>query len=291
MSFTNRKLTGGDVWLCFFVGLFSMICILPFVYVLSVSFTSPDVFVPLKVYWFPKKWSFINYNYLLSTRTFLDAIRSTTFVTITGTVVNLIVTFTFAYGLSRRSLPGRKIFAGLTIFTMLFSAGIVPFYILIRSLGLMNSHWALILSTATSAWNIMVVRSFMSGIPAELQEAAKMDGSSDFGVFARVVIPLSLPCIASFTLLFAVAHWNTYFNALLFITDSTKWTLQLLVKALIVDAGSQGVGLQGTTDSAMLPQEPLRMAAVMIAMFPILVLYPFLQRYFVTGLTLGGVKE
>lgn len=291
MSFSMKKLSAWDFLICALVGMFALICFLPFVYVFSVSFTSPDVYVPLTVYLFPKKWSLENYKYLLSTRTFLDAISSTTYVTVIGTVINLFVTFTFAYGLTRRELPGRKFFTAITIFTMLFNAGIVPFYILIKDLHLMNSLWALILCSATSAWNIMVVRSFMAGIPEELQEAARIDGSSDFGIFFRIVLPLSLPCLASFILLFAVAHWNTYFNALLFITDSTKWTLQLLVKSLIVDAGSQSMGMQGASDSAMLPQEPLRMAAVVIAMAPILILYPFLQKYFVSGLTLGGIKE
>ena len=290
MSFSGKKLTAGDFVLCLFVGIFSLICLAPFVYVFAISFTHHSAYVPLKFYLIPAKWSLENYRYLLSTRTFLDAISSTAYVTVIGTFVNLFVTFTFAYGLTRRSLPGQKFFTMLTIFTMLFSAGIVPFYMLIKDLHLINSLWALILSTATSAWNIIVVRSFMMGIPEELQEAAKIDGSSDIGIFLRIILPLSLPCLASFTLLFAVAHWNTYFNAMLFITDSTKWTLQLLVKSLIVDAGSQNAGMQGATDSAMLPQEPLRMAAVMIAMLPILVLYPFLQRYFVSGLTLGGVK-
>ena len=291
MSFTSTKISLGDILICIFVGVFALVCLAQFVYVLGVSFTDPQVYVPLKLYLFPEKWSLVNYQYLLSTRSFLNSIASTTYVTVIGTAINLFVTFTFAYGLTRKTLPGRRLFIALTIFTMLFSAGIVPMYMLIKDLHLMNSLWALILTTATSAWNIMVVRSFMEGIPEELQEAAKIDGSTDIGVFVRIVLPLSLPCIASFVLLFAVAHWNTYFNAMLFITDSQKWTLQLLVKSLIVDAGSQSVGMQGVSDSAMLPQEPLRMAAVVIAMLPILVLYPFLQRYFVSGMTLGGVKE
>lgn len=290
MSLYTKRISTGDVLLVILVGIFTLVCIVPFIYVFAISFTDPDVYVPLKLYLLPEQWSLENYIYLLSTRTFADAINSTTFVTIIGTAINLFVTFTFAYGLTRKSLPGHKIFTILVVFTMLFNAGIVPFYILIKDLRLMNSLWALILSTATSAWNIIVVRSFLNGIPEELQEAARIDGSSDIGIFVRIILPLSLPCIASFTLLFAVAHWNTYFYAMLFITDSKKWTLQLLVKSLIVDAGSQNAGLQGASDSAMLPQEPLRMAAVVIAMLPILVLYPFLQKYFITGLTLGGVK-
>ena len=129
-----------------------------------------------------------------------------------------------------------------------------------------------------------------AGDSGGLREAAKIDGASDIGIFVRIIIPLSIPCIASFVLLFAVAHWNTYFNAMLFISDPKKWTLQLLVKSMIVDGGAQA-GQQGAADSVMLPQEPLRMAAVVIAMAPILILYPFLQKYFVSGLTLGGMKE
>ena len=165
MSFTTKKTTISDYWIALFVGIFALICFLPFVYVFAVSFTDPSVYVPMKLYLIPKKWSLTNYKYLLSTSTFMHAIGSTAYITFFGTIINLITTFTFAYALTIKTLPGRKFFMGLTIFTMLFNAGVVPFYMLIKDLGLMNSRWALILCTATSAWNIMVVKSFMQGIP------------------------------------------------------------------------------------------------------------------------------
>ena len=291
MSFTLKRLSLGDILLSVFVGFIALICVAPFIYVFSMSFTAPDAYIPLRFYIIPRKWSLENYQYLLSSNVFANAISSTTYLTIVGTFVNLLLTFFYAYPLTRKSLPGRRFFITLAIFTMLFNAGIVPLYMLVRNLHLMDSIWSLILTTATSAWHIMVVKSFMEGIPDELKEAAKMDGSSEFGLFFRIIMPLSLPCLASFILLFAVARWNTYFYAVLFINDTKKWTLQLLVKSLIVDAGSMGISTQGSTETRFMPQEPLRMASVVIAMLPILVVYPFLQRYFVSGLTLGGVKE
>lgn len=292
MSFISKKhMQAGDYVNYALLTLVALICLLPFVYVFAVSFTDPDVYIPLQVTLFPKKWSLASYRFILSTPTFMNATQNNIFITVVGTILNLLVTFTFAYGLSKKALPGRKFFMSMTIAAMLVNAGIVPNYLLMKNLGLINSLWALILATLTSSWNVMVVKSFMNGIPDSLEEAAKIDGCNEIGIFARIIIPLSIPCLASFTLLFAVAHWNTYFNAMLYISSPKKWTLQVLVKTLIVDSDSQGVGQGSASESVSVPQETIRMASVMLAMAPILVLYPFLQRYFVSGMTLGALKE
>ena len=268
----------------------SLICLLPFLYIICVSFTDPSVYVPLKFYLIPEKFSIAAYKHILSTPTFLNSMRSTIFVTVVGTLLNLIVTFTFAYGLTKKALPGRKIINICVIITLLFNAGIVPNYLLMKELGLLNSHWSLILGSLTNAWSIIVVRSFMQSIPSSLEEAAIIDGATEVGVFTKIIIPLSIPCIASFTLLFAVAHWNTYFNAMMYLADPKKWTLQVLVKTLVLDSDSNSVG-QMSSDAMGLPQETIRMASVTLAMAPILILYPFLQKYFVKGVMMGAVKE
>ncbi len=291
MSFVYRKkMTPGDYVNYGILTIIALFCLFPFIYVFSVSFTDPKVYVPLQLYVFPKKWSLEAYRYILSTNSFVNSLKSTVFVTAIGTVLSLFFTFTFAYALTRQSLPGRRFFMGCVIVTLLFNAGIVPNYLLVKNLGLINSLWSLILISLTNAWSIIVVKSFMNSLPAELEEAAIIDGASDMGVFWKIIIPLSIPSIASFTLFFAVGYWNTYFNAMMYLSDSKKWTLQVLVKTLVIDSSSISVGQMGSTDTNSLPQETIRMSSVVLAMAPILVLYPFLQRYFVKGVMIGAIK-
>jgi putative aldouronate transport system permease protein len=292
MSFVSRKkLDAFDYVNYTLLALISFVCVFPFLYVFSVSFTDPKVYVPLEFYIFPEQWSLSAYKYILSTNSFINALQSTVFITIIGTVLNLIVSFSLAYALTKKSMPGRGIMMSAVVFTLVFSAGIVPSYILIKELGLLNSYWALIWPALTNAWSLIVIKSFLESLPPELEESAKIDGSSDLGVFLRIVIPLSLPAIAAFTLFFAVSHWNTYFNALIYISDSKKWTLQVLVKTLVIDSDSIGVGQAGSGgDDRMVPQETIRMASIMLAMAPILVIYPFLQKHFAKGVMLGSVK-
>jgi putative aldouronate transport system permease protein len=292
MSFVaSKKLTPFD-WVNYtLLALISVVCVFPFLYVFSVSFTDPKVYVPLQFYVFPEKWSLIAYSYILSTNSFLNSLKSTAFITVVGTVLNVIVSFSLAYALTKKGMPGRGMMLSAVIFTLVFNAGIVPSYILIKELGLLNSYWSLIWSGLTSAWSLIVIKSFLESLPPELEDSARIDGCSDLGVFLRIVIPLSMPAIAAFTLFFAVTHWNTYFNALIYLSDSKKWTLQVLVKTLVIDSDSNGVGQAGAGgDDRTLPQETIRMAAIMLSMAPILVIYPFLQKHFAKGVMLGSVK-
>jgi len=292
MSFvTQKRLTIGDYIIYTVTLLISLMCIGPFLYVVSVSLTDPEVYVPFEFNLIPEKWSLASYKYLLTTNSFISALLNTVYITIVGTIFNIIVTFTMAYGLTKKSLPGRKFILYAVVFTLVFNAGIVPNYLLVQELGLINSHWSLILVSLTNAWSLIVVKSFMDSLPVELEEAARIDGCSDIGVFIRIIIPLSMPAIATFTLFFAVAHWNTYFNALVYLTDSSKWTLQMLIKTLVIDSGSDAIAQAGATgDQASLPQETIRMASIVLAMLPILVIYPFLQKYFAKGVMLGSIK-
>ncbi|MHA6482698.1 carbohydrate ABC transporter permease [Paenibacillus sp. strain BS8-2] len=291
MSFVQKKKLTAFDWINYTViTIISISCLFPFLYVFSVSFTDPKVYVPLKFYLFPEKWSLESYKYILSTNSFLNAFKSTTFITVVGTVLNVIVSFMMAYGLTKRTMPGHKIIMGGVIFTLVFSAGIVPNYLLVKELGLLNSYWALIWPALTNAWSLIVIKSFMDSLPSELEDASKIDGCSDIGVFTRIILPLSMPAIATFTLFFAVAHWNTYFNALVYLSDSDKWTLQILVKTLVIDSNSGAVAQAGASDEAVVPQETIRMASIVLAMLPILIVYPFLQKHFAKGVMLGSVK-
>lgn len=292
MSFVhrNRRLTVGD-WVNYScLSLISIVSLFPFVYIFSVSFTDPSVYVPLKFYLFPEKWSLGSYSYILSNANFMNALKSTTFITVVGTLLNLIFTFSMAYGLTKKDLPSRNFMLSCVIFTLVFNAGLVPNYLLVKEFGLINSYWALIWPNLTNAWSIIVVKSFMDSLPPELEESAKMDGCTELGVFIKIILPLSKPALAAFTLFFAVAHWNTYFNALIYLTDHTKWTLQLLVKSLVMDAGAMGGTGEPISEDGELPLETIRMSAIVLAMAPILVVYPFLQKYFAQGVMLGSVK-
>jgi putative aldouronate transport system permease protein len=283
-------MTIGD-WLNYSaLALISFISIFPIFYVFTVSLTHPDSYVPFEFRFLPEKWSLASYAFILSTPSFINSLKSTVFVTVVGTVLNLVVTYTLAYGLTKRNVPGRKVFLNMVIITLIFNAGIVPNYILIKDLKLLNSLWSLILFELTNAWSLIVVMSFLESIPKELEESAMIDGENEMGVFWRIIVPLSGPSIAAFTLFFAVAHWNSYFNPLMFISDSQKWTLQVLVKTIVIDSESSGIGVAASNEYGRLPDETRRLASVMLAMAPILVLYPFLQRYFVRGVMVGAVK-
>lgn len=288
---SSKRLTVFDFVNYSLLVLISVICVFPFIYVFSVSFTDPKVYVPLKFYLFPEQWSLAAYKYILSTNSFLNALKSTVFVTLVGTALSIVTSFTFAYALTKKMMPGRSVMLGAVVFTLVFNAGILPSYILIKSLGLLNSYWSLIWPSLTSAWSLIVIKSFLESLPSELEDSARIDGCSDVGVFVRIIIPLSLPAIAAFTLFFAVSYWNTYFNALIYIADSKKWMLQVLVKTLVIDSDSTGVGQAGAGgDDRIVPQETIRMASIILAMAPILVVYPFLQKHFAKGVMLGSIK-
>ena len=272
-----------------FVTIASIACLLPFLYVVSVSLTNPDSYVPYKFYFFPKQFSFDVYKYILGTDSFLNALKSTLFITVIGTVLNLIITFTFAYSVTKKELPFRKPVMGLVIFALLFNAGIIPNYWLVKELGLINSYWSCILPVLTNSWSIIIAKSFLQNLPSEIEDSALMDGCSYFDIFFKIVIPLSMASIASLALFFAVGHWNVYIKPTMYLTDHTKRTLQVYVKMLLVDAAEdQGALMEG--DKAAPPTETVRLATVVLAMLPILCVYPFVQRYFIKGVMLGSVK-
>lgn len=291
MSFvSSKRLTAFDYVNGVLISLVSLACLLPFLYLVSVSLTDIDVYVPFTFQLIPKQLSLDAYRYILGTSTFTNALKSTTLVTVVGTIIALMVTYPAAYALSKRGMPLYGLLSGIVIFTLVFSAGIIPTFTVVRNLGLMNTYWALMLPIATDSWSLIVVKSFMDSLPGELEDSAKIDGCTDLGVFFRIIIPLSMASIAAFTLFFAVARWNIYFDALLYINDNAKRTLQVLVKSMVIDNNSQSAGSATGWGDAQMPSEVVRSATVMVAVLPILVVYPFLQRYFVKGVMLGSIK-
>lgn len=287
----NRKMGLSDVAIYGFIGICMLLVLFPFYYVICISFIHEDVYVPMRLVLWPERFSLGAYEYILTSSNFLTALKNTVFITLVGTVLKLYVNFSFAYGLTKRNAPGHRLLSSLVVVTLIFHAGIVPNYLLIKELGLINKQWSLIFPALYSAWDLIVIRSFMYALPAEIEESARIDGCNDLTVFFKIILPLSMASIATFTLFFAVAFWNVYFNAMMYLSDSNKWTLQVLLKTMIIDSDSMGgFSAAASGDEKMLPQETIKMAAIVLAMLPILCVYPFLQKFFAKGVLLGSVK-
>ncbi|MCC3372281.1 carbohydrate ABC transporter permease [Cohnella sp. REN36] len=275
------------------LSLISLITLFPLYYVFVVSFTEPSEFIRGGVILFPRTWTTISYEYLLSTRTFIRSILNSGFLATVGTLSSLIVTSGLAYMLSRKRLVGRRVITLLILLTILFSPGMIPNYLVVRELGLINQIWALIIPALSSGWYVLLMKGFFDSIPESLEEAATIDGCNDVGIWLRIILPLSLPAMAAFGLFFAVGYWNTYFSAVLYINNPAKWPLQILLQNLLVDpymaGGSEGAYVG--SEQLNLPPEGLKMAAIVMTTIPILLVYPFLQKHFAKGAMVGSVKE
>lgn len=263
--------------------------ILPFLYVVILSFTDASVYVAGEFVLWPEKWSLAAYDLILKGSGFINSLKSTLIITGIGTPLSLLFNSGLAYMLSK-PIPGKRFLNKYVMFTMLFSAGMVPNFMNMKLLGFLDSYWACILPPACGAWSIMVMRSFFQSLPVELEEAAKIDGCGQLRTFAGIVLPLSKPMLATMTLFSFVGYWNTYFNSIMYMTSTAKQTLQVYVQKIVLSSNiSDMVDVQSTAATAV-PQEVMRMAAVVVVVLPILIIYPFLQKYFQTGMMVGAVK-
>ncbi|MCM3782410.1 carbohydrate ABC transporter permease [Neobacillus mesonae] len=266
----------------------AIVCVLPFVYVLAVSFASPAEVARGGLILWPKEWSLVSYQYIFSSDTLPRSLLVSVYITVVGTLINLVFTSLMAYPLSKPNLRGRNpILLGVLI-TMLFSGGMIPTYFVVSGLNLTNTLWSLMIPSAISAFNLIVLKNFFQQIPDGLEDSAKIDGCNDLGVLIRIVLPLSLPAMATFGLFYAVAHWNTFFNAILYINDNEKWPIQVLLREIVILAQSR-VGDAGFDEMDVQPLT-IRMAVIVFATVPILLVYPFLQKHFAKGVMLGSVK-
>jgi putative aldouronate transport system permease protein len=271
--------------------LIALLCLFPLYYIGVLSFTDPEEYIKSGVLLFPDKWSTVSYEYIFSSQSFVRSIGVSTFLASTGTVISLFVTSGIAYMLSRKRLPGRRLLLLMILLTTLFQPGIIPPYLLVRELGLINSIWSLILPVLSSGWYVLLMKGFFDNMPDGLEEAASIDGCGDIGVWIRIILPLSLPAMAAFGLFYAVAYWNTFFHAILYINDHEKWPLQVVLRNMLIDSstssGGSSIELSGDQPP---PSETIKMAAVMVATVPILLIYPFLQKHFAKGAMVGSVK-
>lgn len=263
--------------------------ILPFLYVVVLSFTDSTAYVAGEFMLWPKKWSLAAYKLILSGTGFLNSLKSTIFITAVGVPLSVFLNAGLAYMLSK-PIPGRRLFNKYVMITMLFTAGMVPNFMNINSLGLIDNYFACILPAACGAWSIMVMRSFFQSLPIELEEAAKIDGCGQLRIFGTIVVPLSKAMLATMTLFSFVSYWNTYFNSIMYMTSTAKASLQVYVQKVVLSSNiSDVLDVQSTVQNAV-PQEVMRMAAVVVVVLPVLIIYPFLQKYFETGMMVGAVK-
>ncbi|MFB3168281.1 putative aldouronate transport system permease protein [Bacillus niacini] len=268
--------------------LIALICFLPFVNVIASSFASTQEVVARKFILFPRTFSLDAYRYILSTPTLFKSLAVSIGVTGIGTLVSMVLTAFMAYGLSRRYLVGRNSINFIVVFSMLFSGGMIPTFLVVKSVGLIDSYWSLILPVAINAFNLIIMRNFFQALPDSLEESAKMDGCTDFGVFVKIMLPLALPSIATISLFYAVTYWNTYMTAILYINDSAKWPIQVLLRQIVIV--SSGMQAEGSSVDVVPPAQTIKMAVIVIATVPMLIAYPFVQKYFVKGALVGSVK-
>ncbi|SDD49481.1 putative aldouronate transport system permease protein [Paenibacillus sp. UNCCL117] len=274
----------------------ALICVIvlyPLYFVLIASISGPEAVMLGEVWLWPKNITWIGYEKVFQNHDILTGYINTIVYTLIGTAINLVMSVAAAYPLSRKDFYGRNAFSAMMVFTMFFSGGMVPTYLLVKELGMLNSMWALIIPGAVSVYNILIMRTFFqNGIPYEMQEAAAIDGCSNLSTLVRIVLPLSMPIIAVMILFYSVGHWNAYFSALMYLTDRDKYPLQLFLREILIQGQMQemqGIGDESHAKSVM-EGEAIKYALVIIANLPVLLLYPFLQKYFVKGVMIGAIK-
>jgi len=291
--FTSRMTRGERIFEVVnltFLTLVAVVTVFPMLYVVSVSLTPLDVLAKYgRFQVIPRRVTFEAYRFLFSTglipRAFLNSVN----ITVLGTVINLVLTTLMAYPLSRKYLPGRGFWLAFILIPMLFSGGLVPLFILVRSLGLMNTYWAVVLPLAISSYNTLIMKNFFESLPQEILESARIDGASEFRILVSIVLPLSTPIEATLGLFYAMNHWNGFFYPLMFITDDKLQPLQIILRNILQDILARDLDLI-LEKFELLPGQTLKMAAVVLSFLPILVVYPWIQRYFTKGLLLGAVK-
>ncbi len=279
------------------IALFLSICfivvVLPLANVLSYSLSSANAVARGVVWLLPVDFNLVSYQRIIADGQMLRGMYNSLFYTVVGTILNVTLTIMAAYPLARKTFYGRKLITILLAFTLLFSGGIVPRFLLVRSLGMVDTRWAMILPEAVLVWYVIIARTFLQNtIPQELYDAAEIDGASDVRIIMSVVVPLSGPIVAVLSLFYAVVHWNRYFDALIFLKSEHLWNLQLVLRNIIMSA-ARLIGQEQDIGNALLIQEQtevMKYAVIVFAAVPIMLLYPFVQRYFIKGIMIGSLK-
>lgn len=274
------------------IGVLSLICLIPFIHVLSMSISGNAAVMANKVFLLPKELNFDAYKTVFGDSSMMRSLLFSVWITVAFTALGMFLTICGAYALSRKRLKGRKAVGIIFLITMYFTAGTIPDYMVMSKLHLINTAAVLILPLAFSAYNLIILRTFMqNSVPQSLEEAAQIDGCNDFIILLKIVLPLSVPVLATLALFYAVGRWNTFQDALYFITKSPLKPLQLKLYELVNAAGSQSSVSQEVGGANLQAEEVVKSACIMFATIPIVIVYPFIQKYFVKGVMIGAVKE
>lgn len=269
--------------------IFALTCLLPILHIAAISLSDMTAITSGFVGIWPVGFTLEAYQMLIEGTRVVSALRNSVVITLVGTLINMVFTILAAYPLSRKYFIGRRFFMLAIIFTMLFGAGLIPNYLIVKSLGMVDTYFALWIPGLVSAWNLLILRTFFEGIPEELEDAARIDGAGEWRLVAQIILPLSLPVIATLTLFYAVGHWNAFMNVLIYINDTTKLNLSVLIQQMI--ASQELVQeIYSAEDATHMTPESVKSAGVFVMIVPMLIVYPFLQKYFVKGVMIGSIK-
>ncbi|EGG38537.1 MULTISPECIES: carbohydrate ABC transporter permease [Paenibacillus] len=272
--------------------LLSIITLYPFLYVLFASISTPAEFVQHRgILLWPKGFSLDSYRMVFENPNIIRSYLNTIFYVVVGTTLNILMTALGAYGLSRKNVMWKGAIMMLIVMTMFFDGGLIPKYLLVKNMGLLDTYWALIIPSAMTTWNLIIMRTAFQGVPDALEESARIDGATDWTILFRIIIPLSLPVIAVMVLFYGVWHWNKWFDALIYLRDRDLFPLQLILREILIQNDTSSMMTSVGGGDRMPVGETIKYATIMVATLPILFLYPFLQKYFVKGVMIGAIKE
>jgi len=290
----KEKFSAADVIIYLVLGLFALSIFFAFEHLLSISFSPSYVATKGGIHLLPVDATLDNYKKVLESKYIWQGYKNTLIRTIFGTSLQLTVTAMGAYALSKRFFPHRSFWTFLIVFTMFFSGGLIPTYILVRDLGLMNTYASMILPGLVSAFNLVIMRNYFMSLPEEVEESCMIDGAGRFRIFFQIVLPLSKPILATVALWLAVDHWNAWFDVLIYISNDKLFTLQIVLRRIIITGTQQMIDLNISSETlaneVQASAEGVKAAAIFVATIPILAAYPFIQRYFVKGIMIGSLK-
>ncbi|PGV47568.1 carbohydrate ABC transporter permease [Bacillus sp. AFS037270] len=300
LALKNKKITRRskedkvfDIINIFLVAIILILVVYPLYFIVIASFSDPNMIYEGKVWFIPKELTLEGYERIFRDSKIWLGYKNSIIYTVVGTIVNVSFTLMAAYALSRKDLYGRNVIMFLFLMTMFFSGGLIPTYLVVKNLGLLNTMWALILPKAVAVWNVIVAKTFFeSSIPGELLEAARIDGCSDVKFFWKIVLPLSKPIVAVMVLFYAVGHWNSYFDALIYLNNENLYPLQLILRNILIQnqASTMMISDLDSLAAKQRVSELIKYGVIIVASIPLLIVYPFVQKYFVKGVMIGGIK-
>lgn len=292
---SRKKITVFEVVTILFLSILAIIVVFPFYNVVIISFADYNAIAQSNLYIIPKSFDLTAYKMVLKDKSFWNSALVTVFITVSGVALSMLVSVSGAYALAKKELPGRNIIFTMVLFTMFFSGGLIPYYLMIKNIHLVNNILVMVIPTAINTTYLIIMKNYFRHLPDGLIEAAQIDGAGDFYILFRIIVPISKPFMATFALFYAVERWNEWWNSLMFINDSTKAPLQIYLRDLLISfnttLSSTALSQAQSTINRNIYFPSLQMAAVVIASVPILMVYPFLQKHFAKGIMVGSLKE